>query len=154
MKISRKSMPNPLDALKKKKVNVGWFESSKYENGMPVAGIAYRNEFGDMGNKQPPRPFMRTAIKESNNRWSNTAKKVTQDIIKGSSVDTSLNLLGVVVHTDIQKSITKLTAPALSETTIKIRKWKVAKGRKIASSINKPLVDTGYELTTLTSEVS
>jgi hypothetical protein len=153
MKIKRTSNKNPLAGLSKKKVNVGWFESSKYKDGTSVASVAYKNEFGDMGNNQPPRPFFRIAINESTNRWSKTAERVSKDIIKGSSIETSLKFLGVVIQADVQKSIVQITAPALSKKTVELRKEKVAKGRKIANTISKPLIDTGYMLSTLTSEV-
>lgn len=156
MQVKRKSNDNLKQAIKdinKKEVQVGWFESSTYENGMKVAQVAYMDEFGRLSNNQPPRPFFRNAIKDNKLRWSQTIQKISKDILNGSNVLTSLNLLGVVVESDVRKSITDLISPALSPVTIAIRKQKLAKGRSVASTIEKPLVDTGYMLATLTSEV-
>lgn len=153
MKITRKSNPNPFEKLTKKQVQVGWFDSSTYENGMKVAQVAFMNEFGSVSKNQPPRPFLRNAIKDNSKHWSKVSFKVAKDIVNGANVLTSLNLLGVVVESDIKKSITQLTSPALKESTIKARKSKVAKGRNIKDSINKPLIDSGLMLATLSSEV-
>lgn len=157
MKITRKSntaLQKALKQINSKKVNVGWFESSKYEDGTPVAEVAVSNEYGSVSKNRPPRPFMRIAISNNNVRWAKTSAKVTKDILSGSNVITSFNLLGVVVQEDVKKSIVDLTAPKLAQSTIDARKSRVASGRKISSTIEKPLIDTGYMLATLTSEVN
>ena len=156
MKITNKpntALIETLKTLNKKKLNVGWFESSKYEDGMPVAQVAIMNEFGSVAKNKPPRPFMRNAISDNENRWSKTANQVSKNILKGQSIETGLNLLGVVVESDVKKSIVDITSPALAQSTINARKSRVAKGRKIQATIEKPLIDTGYMLATLTSEV-
>lgn len=156
MKITNKPNKNLFNAIRelnKKKLNVGWFESSKYEDGTPVAEVAVSNEFGSVKKNKPPRPFMRTAISNNNTKWTKVSEKISKDIFRGSNVRTSLNLLGTVVQSDIQESITSLTAPALAKSTINARKSKIASGRRIESTIEKPLIDSGYMLATLTSEV-
>ena len=51
-----------LDQFKEGKCRVGFFESAKYDNLLPVASVAQFNEFG-LG--VPMRPFMRPAIHQN-----------------------------------------------------------------------------------------
>ncbi len=156
VKITRKTndaLEKAIKEINKRNLSVGWFESSKYEDGTPVAQVASQNEFGSPANNRPPRPFMRNAISENSTRWAKTSAKISKDILNGSNVLTSLNLLGVVVEADIKKSITSITAPALALSTINARKNR-SSNKKPATTINKPLVDTGYMLATVTSEVN
>lgn len=49
-------------------VEIGFFDSSRYNDGTPMAAVAAWNEFGtpDAKHPIPPRPFMRKAIEDGN----------------------------------------------------------------------------------------
>lgn len=156
MKITHKPNKALMKAIKeinKRKVSVGWFESSKYEDGTPVAAVALKNEFGDINKNQPPRPFLRNAIKKNTLRWGIVEEQSIRKILLGGNVNSNLAFLGVVAQEDIKKSIVDITAPALAQSTINARKSR-SSNKKPATTINKPLVDTGYMLATVTSEVN
>lgn len=107
-------------------LEVGFLEDAKYENGMPVAQVAYQNEFGT--HKIPPRPFFRTAIKKNANKWlsffHNRAKENDPLVVLG--------MLGEAIRGDIMQSINQTNTPANAESTIRAKKS------------SKPLVDTGF----------
>jgi hypothetical protein len=100
------------------------------------------NEYGVPQKRQPPRPFMRQALKKSG-EWKKTFDfMIKKDFARGGDFKTSFETLGLVVKGDIKTSIKELTAPALAQSTI---------DRK---GFSKPLIDTGYMLDAVNYEVS
>lgn len=130
---------------------VGWFESAVYENGTPVALVAVVQEYGSPKNGIPARPFMRTTQQEKAPEWKQDAHRLAQAVAKGNMPPGSLmDGLTQKAEGSVRQAISKVLSPALSERTIQARARRHSKGK--ASS--KPLVDTGYMLNTLTSQVT
>lgn len=149
---------------------VGWFESAKYENGTPVAYTMSLNEMGD--GPTPPRPFMRPTAIDKKKEWVDIAAEGARRVLAGNaSPQTVMELLTTKAEGDVSKTITDLTAPALSPITIEIRAMKKrnpnlkvtgATVGEAAARVNapgyvaptgvstKPLNDTGRALATLT----
>ena len=124
------------------KVQVGFLSSAKYEDGTSVAQVAMFNEYGVPQRRQPPRPFMRTALKKAK-EWKKTFDfMIKKDFARGGDFKTSFETLGLVVKGDIKTSIKELTAPALAQSTIDKK------------GFSKPLIDTGYMLDAVNYEVS
>ena len=124
------------------KVQVGFLSSAKYEDGKSVAQVAMSNEYGVPQKRQPPRPFMRQALKKSG-EWKKTFDfMIKKDFVRGGDFKTSFNTLGLVVKGDIKTSIKELTSPALAQSTIDKK------------GFSKPLIDTGYMLDSVNYEVS
>lgn len=120
----------------KNQLRVGFFETSKYDDGTFVADVAKKNEFGTL--KIPPRPFFRNAIENNTKKWINFLAK---DLVKSENAEMSYNRLGEVARGDIVKSINQTNSPANSPITIE------AKGS------SKPLVDTGFLRANVTFKV-
>lgn len=120
----------------KNQLKVGFFETSKYQNGIYVADVAKNNEFGTL--EIPSRPFFRNAIENNAKKWVNF---LAQDLVKSENAEISYNRLGEVARGDIVKSINQTNSPANSPLTIK------AKGS------SKPLVDTGFLRANVTFKV-
>lgn len=120
----------------KNQLKVGFFETSKYQNGIFVADVAKNNEFGTL--EIPSRPFFRNAIENNSKKWINF---LAQDLVKSENAEMSYNRLGEVARGDIVKSINQTNSPANSPLTIK------AKGS------SKPLVDTGFLRANVTFKV-
>jgi len=144
-----------INELSKKRLAVGWGKNQKYPDGTPVAEVAAVQEFGSPADKIPPRPFMRPSIAEYQDKWVKslvfTANKVFQ---KDMSVAVGYRLMGDVVSGDIRKTISQIWSPKLAKRTIQARKAKLADGGKAATAgIEKPLIDTGLMLSSLTSEI-
>lgn len=108
------------------KLEIGFFETAKYENGTYVAEVAKFQEFGTL--KIPSRPFFRTAISSNQSKWVGFLK---QNLVSTKNLELSLNRVGELGRGDIVASIMKTNTPPNAEVTIK------QKGS------SKPLVDTG-----------
>lgn len=122
------SLENELKGLiKNKSLEVGFFEVSKYENGVYVASVASFNEYGTA--KIPPRPFFRNAIAKNSNKWNDI---LTNELRNSVDVELAYNRVGEVAKGDIVESIMQTNTPPNSPLTIAKKKS------------SKPLVDTSF----------
>ena len=170
-----------LDALKQaladandESLQVGWFDSAKYEDGTPVAGVAAAQEFGTK--TAPPRPFFRPAVEDNKDAWSSLVESGARAMTEGNAdMQQVMGGLGLKVEADIKD---KITGPhlALSPITLALRKLRndgveiggatvgavavaVKAGQTGAGQLGEasgnvtPLNETGYMLATLTHEV-
>ena len=161
----------------KSNLNVGWFESANYDNGVSVAGVAALQEFGSK--TAPARPFFRPAVEDNKSDWSQLVESGVKAVVEGNAtMDNVMNGLGLTVQADIKNAIVGGNHLALSPVTIALRKLKnegaqVGKGLvgAVAQAIaegktgpgelgsqdfgNKdPLRDSGMMIATLTYELS
>lgn len=147
-KLATDSARNIRDA----KVRVGWFEDSKYDDDTPIALVAFFQEYGT-GRGIPQRPFMRPAEMKNKAKWEQIARQEIRKCIETNAPLTrAMAKLGLVVQGDIDREITSITQPPLAETTIKARLRRKGK-KKATASIQKPLIDTGMMLASLTNKV-
>jgi hypothetical protein len=157
---------------------VGWFDSAKYPDGTQVAYVAAIQEFGAPSQGIPPRLGMRATITAQEQAWANLAGRIAKRLVKGeASVKDVMEAIGLKAAADFQKTITKVKEPPLSYVTLLLRKERrlgktitgktVGKKHAIANFVGprrksdksasvsgvstKPLIDTGYLLSTLTS---
>lgn len=112
-------------------VRVGFLEGATYEGedasqpGLPVAQVAFWNEFGKDGGddtpSQPPRPFFRRMIAEVTPQVS----KKMEGALEWANYDAAktLTVLGDWLHDELVDSINKLVDPPLSPVTIAIKKF-------------------------------
>lgn len=146
---------------------VGWFDSAKYDDGTPVAYVAAIQESGY--GPIPPRPFMRPAQIDNEEKWKDTAAHGAKQILEGKMTGKdAMDLLGAVAEGDIIKAISEVMAPPLSLITLMARKYRkmgrkvtgrtigeiagrIKKGDVDISGVStKPLVDTGQMIATVT----
>lgn len=126
-----------LQAAAKMKLRVGWFETSRYLNGEPVAYIAAIQEYGMAGRSIPARPFMRPAYENNAPKWTRMAAGGFKAAVAGAiDLGDALEQIGGVAAGDIAKAIQAVTSPPI--------KYK----RKNGST--KPLVDTGQMIQSVT----
>lgn len=142
-----------LNALAGKQVKAGWFESSVYPNGTPVAYVAAIQEYGYEPKKIPPRPFMRPTITRERNNWAALSLSASKAILAGNETpESALDKIGQKIAGDIAQSIRNVTTPKLKEETVKARARK-RKDKTITASLRKPLVDSALMIDTVTSVV-
>lgn len=127
---------NDLISSNNKRLEVGFFESAKYENGEYVANVAKIQEYGTL--KIPARPFFRNAIAKNGAKWLTFMKN---QFTSNQNLDLSLNQAGELARGDIVASIMQTNNPPNAEATIK------AKGS------SKPLIDTGFMRASVTFKV-
>lgn len=138
-----------LKSLQKKQIQVGFFETAKYEDGTPIAYVAAIQEFGH--GPIPPRPFMRPAELENKSKWQAGIAAGVKSALNGAiTIDHALEQVGMVAAGDVRKAVKAVTAPPLAESTVRARQSR-KKGKKAAS--RKPLVDTGQMIQAVTSAV-
>lgn len=136
--------------LAHKQARVGFFEYSKYEDGTPVAYVATIQEFGYAGGGIPPRPFFRPTIEEQRNAWRQTLAKGAKAAVNGRlTVQMMLEQFGMMAAGDIKKTIAAVTQPALKQSTLDARQRR----KKTPGVSTKPLVDTGFMLSQVSSDV-
>lgn len=120
----------------KEKLEIGFFETARYPNGVFVAQVARYNEFGTLN--IPMRPFFRNAIQKNIKKWYATLQNA---INQNATPNKALSIVGEVARADIIQSITDLKAPPNAQSTIKQKK-----------STN-PLIDTGLMRRSVTYKV-
>lgn len=153
-------------------VEVGFLEGATYPDGTPVAAVAFWNEFGHGGPfPAPPRPFFRTMIAEESPSWPR--KMAAMAKATDNNGPRVFALMGEDIDGALKKSIRDVTAPALSPTTLMLRKKfgnspqniklsdvleaqaAVARGEEGASGTQaKPLIWTGHMLNSTGYQVS
>lgn len=118
---------------KPKRISIEGKSQQSFENeygssvaGLPVATVAFWNEFGTV--KTPSRPFFRTMIESKSPRWGiglGIALKKT-----GYNARNSLAIMGEGIRGQLVRSIRDWSTPANSPYTVKMK------------GFNKPLIDT------------
>jgi len=94
---------NNIKKTREKSLAVGFFPESKYDDGMPVAQVAFWNEFGTK--TIPERPFFRHANNVSSHKVSNIFKSETIYNSKNVISLSKVNKVGEMWVNEIQDSI-------------------------------------------------
>lgn len=159
MKIERRPGPGTerlrllLKGVSDKVGKVGFFPSSKYPDGTPVAYVAMIQEVGVPEQGIPARPFMRTTIAERQNEWRGIAEQGAQAMVRGDATgEQVLEAIGLAAAGHIRYTISKITTPPLAPSTIAARRRGMA-DKKTTGNLTKPLVHTGLLLNSVTSAV-
>ena len=155
-----------MKSLEEYSAQAGWFESARYDDGVPVAQVAIYNEYGT--SRIPPRPFMRTTVESQQGEWARTTGKVVSQVLRGKmSAEQGMTLVAQKAAGDIRQTITQVFEPELSPVTVLLRQWRkegkditgktvgdaaraVAEGQRGEGVTTKPLIDTGHMLATCT----
>ena len=159
MQIKRKAgvsakLNNIIREINSTSFRVGWGEGIKYEDGTPVAMIAAQNEFGNSAKRIPPRPFMRPTISKNRITWTKKTVQGLNAVLQGNrNTADVMDMIGQLVAGDVRKAISKVTQPALKTATVQARLRGKKQGGSVSLTVAKPLVDTGYMLNSLQSEV-
>lgn len=129
---------------------VGWFESAKYPDGAPVAGIAAIQEFGSVKNNIPPRPFMRPTVRRCTPIWGKIAAQGSKAVLNGNATMADvMEGIGLNAVGEIRRSISQVTEPPLKPATVAARR----RARATGQASDKPLIDTKRMFDTITHTV-
>ena len=137
IKVSKKQKDFQSRVFTNKTLKVGIFESAKYDDGTPVAQVAFWQEFGT--SKIPMRPFFRNAIAKNTRKWGDSVKTA---LIGTNDSEKALKMLGEIMRGDIVLSLTNLNTPPNAPSTIK---------QKGSSN---PLIDTGLLRSSISWELN
>jgi hypothetical protein len=159
MKVQRKAGPGTerlrliLKGVTDKVAKVGFFPSSKYPDGTPVAYVAAIQENGVPELGIPARPFMRTTVAEKTPEWRGIAQQGAQAIVAGNATgEQVLEALGLVAAGHVRQTISKISTPPLAEATIAARRRGMA-DKQTTGGLTKPLVHTGLLINSVSSSV-
>lgn len=142
-----------LQGVSDKVGKVGFFPSSKYEDGTPVAYVAMIQELGYPEGGIPPRSFMRTTMETKQAEWKDVAKQGAKAMLDGNVTgDQVLEAIGLKAAGDIRRTISQIQSPPLKQSTIDARRYARA-DKKTVGNLTKPLVDSGILLNAVTSTV-
>lgn len=120
-----------------KEVSIGFMEGATYEDGTPVAAVAYWNEYGT--STIQPRPFFRGMVAKKSPQWGSDLATVLRE--KDNDAAKALGIMGERIKDQLTESINEFTTPALSPRTIEQK------------GFDKPLIDTGHMRDSITSKV-
>lgn len=135
--------------IQSKKLRVGWFDTSRYQDGTPVAYVAAIQEFGH--GAIPPRPFMRPTISQQRQAWRDTLRKGAKQVLaERLTFEQMLTAFGLSAAGQVAESIKAVTAPPLSPRTLAARQAK----KKTPGVSEKPLIDTALMFQSVTAQVS
>ena len=169
-----KQLKKALEDAHAEKLQVGWFSSANYTDSLPVAQVAFWQEFGTKS--APPRSFFRPAIAENKGKWSMLVDNGANAVLEGrATMSDVFNGLGLMAQADVKNAING-QHQALSPVTLALRRLK-NEGHEINGTLvgavaaaiergetgsgqlgepygnNTPLQDSGIMLATITYNV-
>lgn len=141
-----------------KQVAIGWFADAVYPDGTRVAEIAAVQELGSPSKNIPPRLGMRATAIQKWPEWKEIMLKGAQAILKGNwTASQVMDAVGAKAAGDIAKHIAEVWSPPLKPKTILARARRYAKRVRgkplITASLQKPLVDSGRLISSITHSV-
>lgn len=140
-----------IEDIKSLQAEAGWFSSSVYPNGTPVAYVATIHEFGYPEGSIPARPFVRVAQEEYGKGWGVLMAKGAKQVLNGKiTAEGMYDAIGVQAAGDIRTTLARGNFAKLADATIEAR----ARKRNVTvDAVNKdPLHDTGYMQATLNNQ--
>lgn len=148
-----------IENLKDMHARVGFLESSKYEDGTPIAYIAVIHENGVEEKNIPPRPIFGPTADEHKEDWRELAKVLGKKVMHGEiSLKTMLAILAGTAVSDLQERIETIQEPPLADVTIakRLRNMKMPAdnpNKKRIRNASKPLMETELMHDSLTFDV-
>lgn len=110
--------------------------SNNYPDGTSVIMVGAVHEFGSPSRGVPERSYLRSTIEGNRSKYADTMKGIGARIAKGEiSKSEGLQLLGLILQTDIKDKIIDLKSPSLTYRD------------------GNPLVDTGHLVESITFQV-
>ena len=133
-------------------VKIGFCSVSRYDDGTPLAYVAYLNEYCG---HNPARPFMKRTARRNMKKWVNGLKySIKGGGLNKHSVLTAYKKLGIVAVGDVKRTIESWSPGGNSPATVerKRRRGQSGKGTK-AINPDKVLIDTGKMIASVAYEV-
>lgn len=142
------AMKKAIRELEATQARAGFFDTSVYPDGTPVAYVAAAQEYGTP--TAPARSFFRPTMKAKKNAWADLMRNGAKAVISGRlTAEQMLEQFGQSVAGSVKETISQIQNPALAESTIKARQSK----RKSPGVSTKPLVDSGYMISQVSNDV-
>lgn len=108
-------------------LRVGFLEGAKYEDGTPIAQVAFWQEFGNT--RIPPRPFFRPMIEREKDGWGPLLARVLPRV--DYDIEAAMHILGGQIAGQLTESIVVTQQRPLSDVTLMLRKMRDDSGGKL-----------------------
>jgi len=129
----------------------GWFSSSKYEDGTPVAYVATIQEFGSPQQGIESRSFQRATLSAKLDEYNQLIGKGARAVIAGKlTARKMLDAIGLQVAGDMRKTIADGNFKALEDSTIRARARR--RGVAVEAVNTDPLRDSNLMVDTLVNQ--
>lgn len=154
-----------------RKVDMGFMDGAKYDDGTPVAYVAAIQNFGAPQVSIPARPFFTKTVDRGRSEWGAKLGAVLKAVDYNGAA--AFGRMGDAMGGELRDAIIGTYSPALSPVTLMLRKmygnqpqeitgkavgWaaaRVAQGKTGASGTQAhPLIWTGHMLNSITYEVN
>ena len=163
------------------KLEVGWFEESKYSDGTPIGGIAAVQNYGAVINQNvtakqrayfhyidihlkketntlhiviPPTHFMENCVAKNKAKWQKLCHDAWTSVLLGNIThDKAMEQIGMAIEGDVAKEIANGNYPPDKDSTVKAKMNRYA-DKKTRGDLDKRLVDTGQMLNALSHKVT
>lgn len=140
-----------LKNIKDARSSVGWYDNTKYDDNTLVGEIAELQEYGT--SRFPPRPFMRPSRLKNEVKWRGIIEQGVKNCLNnGTPLKQAFGQVALVAQGDIAQEISEVWTPPLKWSTIRARMNRKS-GKKTIGALNKPLIDTGTMIGTISMKV-
>lgn len=136
---------------------VGFMENAKYpdKNGTPAAYVAVIHENGVEELNIPPRPFMGPTAEKKADEWAELARQGAEALAKGGgSVRAIMEIIAGAAENDVKETLESIQSPELHADTVIARVKKKEHDKGHVESFTKPLIESGYLISSVTHEVT
>lgn len=150
---ARENFEKGMRDLARLEAQAGWYSSSKYPNGTPVAYVATIQEFGAPEQGIDSRSFQRVTLDTNKEGYGDLMGKGARAVLQGKlTARAMLDAFGLQVAGDIRKTIAEGNFKAIAQAT------KAARARRRGVAVDAvnddPLRDTNVMVNTLTNQTS
>lgn len=183
--MKRKKNNKAWDALTQKQteytIQAGWFETAKYSNGTPIAGVAAVQNYGatitqNISEKQrkffmaigiylkkitktihiviPATHFWENCKNKNKEKWNKLIQDAWKSVFLGNiEPDVAMEQIAMVIEGDIAKAIADVDGPPLSPLTLEGKKRGYS-NKKETGNLGKRLINTGQMFETVSHKVT
>lgn len=183
--MKRKTNKKVWDALKTAHADyllqAGWFENSKYSNGMPIGGIAAIQNYGavihqavtekqrvflhylgihlkadthDLTIVIPPTHFWENAQEKNKVKWRQAFKDAWTSVFLGNTnPDKAMEQIALMIEGDIAREIANGDYPPDKPSTVRTKRNRYA-NKKNKGNLDKRLIDTGEMFESVSHKVT
>lgn len=117
------------------RTRVGFFDTAKYPDGVPVALVATVQEYGYPQGGVPARPFFGPTRDANKAAWDRTISQGMKAASQGTATPLQVfEAVGLQAQGDLKRAIIAVNQPKLTEGTIRARQRKAVGPRKDGES--------------------
>lgn len=142
-RITNNKLYNSINSIRNVEILTGWGEQARYNANISIGKVMALQNYGFKKDDVvvPARPFMDNCINNNQNKWKQESNYLLSQVVLGKiTFNNIVNQLKLSLSGDLAEEIQKTNTPPNAPSTIKKK------------GFNKPLIDTGTAIASITSE--